>query len=67
VPPRSTVVLSAAAETYPTQRDRHIQVIAGQNRIGWSRTSGYNARAEAKGAMSRYKHAGPTGIGLISL
>src|SRR3954462_9608592 len=28
VPPRSTAVLSASAETDPTQRDRHIQVIA---------------------------------------
>ena len=55
VPPRSTAVLSASAETDPTQRDRHIQVIAEQGRMGWQRTSGYNARAGAEGTMSRYK------------
>jgi hypothetical protein len=55
VPPRSTAVLSASAETDPTQRDRHIQAIAEQGRMSWQRTSGYNARAGAEGAMSRYK------------
>jgi hypothetical protein len=30
VPPRSTAVPSASADTDPTQRDRHIQVIAEQ-------------------------------------
>jgi hypothetical protein len=55
VPPRSTAVLSASADTDPTQRDRHIQVIAEHGRMGWQRTSGYNARAGAEGAMSRYK------------
>ena len=45
----------ASAETDPTQRDRHIQAIAEQGRMGWQRTSGYNARAGAEGAMSRYK------------
>ena len=33
VPPRATAVLSASAETDPTQRDRHIQVIAERGRI----------------------------------
>ena len=55
VPPRSTAVLNPSAETDPTQRDRYIQVIAEQGRMGWQRTSGYNARAGAEGAMSRYK------------
>ena len=55
VPPRSTAVLSPSAETDPTQRDRHIQAIAEQGRMGWQRTSGYNARAGAEGMMSRYK------------
>jgi hypothetical protein len=32
VPPRATAVPSASAETDPTQRDRHIQVIAEQGR-----------------------------------
>ena len=52
VPPRATAVLSASAETNPTQRDRHIQAIAGHGRMGWQKTSGYNARAGAEGAMS---------------
>jgi hypothetical protein len=55
VPPRATAVLSPSAETDPTQRDRHIQVIAEHGRMNWQKTSGYNARAGAEGAMSRYK------------
>lgn len=55
VPPRSTAVPSPSAETDPTQRDRHLQVIAERGRMGWQKTSGYNARASAEGAMSRYK------------
>ena len=48
-------MLSPSAETDPTQRDRHIQAIAEQGRMGWQKTSGYNARAGADGTMSRYK------------
>ncbi len=35
VPPRSTAVPSATAETAPTQRDRHLQLIAEKGRMGW--------------------------------
>jgi hypothetical protein len=52
---RNTAVLSASAETDPTQRDRHIQIIAEHGRMSWQRTSGYNVRAGAEGTMSRYK------------
>ncbi|UEM24303.1 IS5 family transposase (plasmid) [Skermanella mucosa] len=55
VPPRVTAVPSPAAETDPTQRDCHIQAIAEQGRMGWQKTSGYNARAGVEGTMSRYK------------
>jgi hypothetical protein len=55
VPPRSTAVPSPSAEPDPTQRDRHLQAIAEQGRMGWRRSSRYNARAGAEGAMSRYK------------
>jgi hypothetical protein len=55
VPPRATAVLSASAETDPTQRDRHLQVIAEHGRMSWQKTAGYNVRAGAEGAMSRYK------------
>src|SRR3954451_20026594 len=45
VPPRSTAVPSATAETVPTQRDRHLQLIAEKGRMGWQKATGYNARA----------------------
>src|SRR5690242_21441250 len=55
VPPRLTAVPSPSAETDPTQRDRHLQTIAERGRMGWQKTSGYNQRAKAEAAMSRYK------------
>ncbi len=39
----------------PVQRNRHLQVIAERGRMGWQKSAGYNARAEAEGAMSRDK------------
>src|SRR5689334_19312377 len=44
-PPRSDAVLSTTADTEPTQRDGHIQAIAGTWRMAWQRDSGYNERA----------------------
>src|SRR3954469_3118057 len=55
VPPRSTAVPSATAETAPTQRDRHLQLIAEKGRMGWQRASGYNARARAEATVGRFK------------
>ncbi len=55
VPPRSSAVPSATAETAPTQRDRHLQSIAEHGRLGWQKASGYNLRALAEAAISRYK------------
>jgi hypothetical protein len=55
VPPRKGAVPSEAAETAPTQRDRHLRSIAEQGRMGWQKASGYNRRALAEAAMSRYK------------
>ena len=55
VPPRRDAVLGGAAETAPTQRDRHLQLIAERGRLGWQKASGYNRRALAEAAMSRYK------------
>ena len=55
VPPRSTAVPSEAAETAPTQRDRHLQFIAGCGRAAWQRTSGYTMRVRAKAAIGRFK------------
>src|SRR3954449_7539519 len=62
VPPRSTAVPSESAETAPTQRDRHLQLIAEEGRMGWQKATGYNARARAEAAISQYKRvmqAGP--------
>ena len=50
VPPRANAVPSAAAETAPTQRDRHLQFIAERGRMGWQKASGYNWRALVEAA-----------------
>src|SRR4051812_20269319 len=55
VPPRRDAVPSAAAETAPTQRDRHLRLIAERGRLGWQKASGYNRRALAEAAVSRNK------------
>jgi hypothetical protein len=55
VPPRADAVLSATADTDPTQRDRHIQAIAGNGRMAWQRDSGYNERARVEGQFARWK------------
>src|SRR3954453_10880659 len=55
VPPRSTAVPSATAEIAPTQRDRHLELIAEKGRMGWQKASGYNARARAEATIGRFK------------
>src|SRR5690349_10046028 len=55
VPPRSTAVPSATAETAPTQRDRHLHLIAETGRMSWQKASGYNARARAEATIGRFK------------
>jgi hypothetical protein len=55
VPPRSSAVPSETAATAPTQRDRHLELIAERGRIGWQKATGYNVRAKAEAAVSRYK------------
>jgi hypothetical protein len=37
VPPRSSVVPSETAATAPTQRDRHLQLIAEHGRMTWQK------------------------------
>ena len=56
VPPRSTAVPSDAAQTEPTQRDRHLLAIADGGRMAWQAKSGYNVRALVEAFFSRYKH-----------
>jgi hypothetical protein len=48
-------VLSAVAETSPTQRDRHLQSTAEHGRMGWQKASGYNWRALVEADISRWK------------
>src|SRR5690349_1524425 len=55
VPPRRDAVPSDAAETEPTRRDRHLRCIAERGRLGWQKASGYDRRALAEAAVSRYK------------
>ena len=55
VPPRKGAVPSEAAEAAPTQRDRHLRSIAEQGRMGWQKASGYDRRALAEAAVSRFK------------
>jgi hypothetical protein len=54
-PPRSDAVFSDTADTVPTQRDRHIQMIAQTGRMAWQRSSGYNTRAGVESQMARWK------------
>jgi hypothetical protein len=55
VPPRSSAVPSATAETAPTKRDQNLQLIADRGRTGWQRASGYNWRALVEADIGRYK------------
>jgi transposase len=55
IPPRSNAVLSDAAETEPTQRDRHIQLLANKGRMGWQKAVGYGKRSLVETAFHRYK------------
>ena len=55
IPPRSTAVPSATADTEPTQRDRHIQLIEERGRLGWQRAVGYGKRSLVEVAVFRYK------------
>jgi hypothetical protein len=55
VPPRRDAVPSDTAGTAPTQRDQHLLTIAEHGRMRWQKASGYNRRALAEAAISRYK------------
>src|SRR3954466_735800 len=55
VPPRSTAVPSETAESAPTQRDRHLQVIAEHGRAAWQKASGYTIRARVEATIGRFK------------
>jgi hypothetical protein len=62
VPPRSTAVPSANAETNPTQRARHLQDIAEHGRMAWQKSSQYNVRALVEACFSRWKRVISDGL-----
>ena len=55
IPPRSTAVPSETAETAPSQRDGHIELIQDKGRMGWQRAVGYGRRSLGETAVFRYK------------
>ncbi|WP_377810317.1 IS5 family transposase [Azospirillum sp. A29] len=55
VPPRSSAAPSDTAESAPTQRDCHIQLIYERGRLGWQRAVHYGRRSLGEVAMMRYK------------
>ena len=55
VPPRSSAVPSDTAQTAPTMRDRHLQIIAERGRMAWQKASGYHWRALVEADISRFK------------
>ena len=55
VPPRSNAMRSNAAAAAPTQRNKHLQIIAKCGRMNWQKLSGYCDRALVKAYLSRYK------------
>jgi len=55
-------VPSQTAETAPTQRDRHLRLIAEKGRMGWQKVSGYNWRALVEADISRWKRVIEDGL-----
>jgi hypothetical protein len=55
VPPRSSAVPSDTAQTAPTRRDRHLEVIAERGRMGRQKVLGYGWRALVESDISRWK------------
>ena len=53
---------SDTAETAPTQRDRHLELIAEKGRMAWQKASGYNRRARAEAAIGRFKRGIGNGL-----
>jgi hypothetical protein len=54
IPPRSTAV-SSGKPGPPTQRDRHLQMIADRGRLAWQAATGYGRRALVETTIGRCK------------
>jgi hypothetical protein len=52
--PRSTAVPSGELDA-PTQRDRHLQMIAERGRLAWQVATSYGQRSLVETTMGRYK------------
>jgi hypothetical protein len=50
------------AKTEPTQRDRHLWLIAAHGRMAWQKASGYTKRARAEAAIARWKQVIGNGL-----
>ena len=55
IPPPKNAILSAQAETSPTERDRHIQDIESKGRMAWQKDTGYNYRSRVEVQIGRWK------------
>ena len=55
IPPRQSAVLSAQADTAPSQRDGHIRLIQEQGRSAWCKATGHGRRSLVETAIGRYK------------
>jgi DDE family transposase len=57
IPPRSTAVRRVAGAAPPSQRDRHIRLIAERGRMARQEATGYGRRSLVETAIGRYKMA----------
>jgi hypothetical protein len=55
IPPRRSAVLSAQADTAPSQRDGHIRLIQEQGRSAWRKATGHGRRSLVETANGRHK------------
>ena len=55
IPPRASAVPSPENAEAPSQRDRHIRLIAEKGRMAWQRATGYGRRSLAETTVGRYK------------
>jgi transposase len=56
IPPRASAILNGDAVGLPSQRDKHIQLVADEGRMGWQRATRYGRRSLVETAIGRYKH-----------
>jgi len=56
IPPRAPAVPSTADPDEQAPRDRHLQLMAERDRMGWQRATGYGRRNRAETTIGMYKH-----------